>query len=221
MILALHSDGSYNSEPGSKSRAGGHYYLADKDNYQLTNGAVLTLTKIIKFVMSSASEVEVASLFYNCKAAIPLRIALEEMGHPQPATPVITDNTTAEGLIKKTMIPKRSKAYDMRFNWLKCRKAQRQFNLIWRPGTDNKADYHTKTHPVRHYVNKRKEYVLNWIGTAQLLACKGVLDYWPIRAYLNTMDVHGDRNLSCSGIHRSISNNQFAQATVAVPNLRR
>ena len=161
MILALHSDGSYNSEPNSKSRAGGHYYLTDKGNYDLSNGAILTLSNIIKFVMSSASEVEVASLFYNCKAALPLRIALEEMGHPQPATPVITDNTTAEGLVNKTMIPKKSKSHDMRFDWLKCREAQKQFNLIWRPGTDNKADYHTKSHPVRHYVNKRKVYVMN------------------------------------------------------------
>ena len=161
MILALHSDGSYNSEPGSKSRAEGHHYLSDKENYNLSNGAILTLSKVIKHIMSSASEVEVASLFYNCRAALPLRVALEEMGHPQPKTPVITDNTTAQGLVKSTMTPKRSKSYDMRFNWLKCREAQKQFDLIWRPGQDNRADYHTKDHPVRHYIAKRRDYVVN------------------------------------------------------------
>ena len=36
MILALHSDASYLSEPESKSRAAGHYYLANKDNDDLT-----------------------------------------------------------------------------------------------------------------------------------------------------------------------------------------
>ena len=91
MILALHSDASYLSEPGAKSRAGGHFYLKDKTDKDVNNGAVLTLSKIIKHVMTSASEAEIAALFLNCKAAIPLRIALEEMGHPQPKTPVITD----------------------------------------------------------------------------------------------------------------------------------
>ena len=161
MILALHSDASYLSEPESKSRAAGHYYLANKNNDSLSNGAVMTLSKIIKHVMTSASEAEVAALFYNCKAAQPLRITLEEMGHPQPKTPVITDNKTAEGLSNKTMVPNKAKTYDMRFNWLKCRQAQEQFDLIWRPGKVNKADYHSKVHPTKHYVSKRKEFVLD------------------------------------------------------------
>ena len=78
--------------------------------------------------MSSSGETEAASAYLNCKAALPLRIALEKMGHPQPPTPVIIDNTTAIGLSTATMTPKRSKGYDMRCNWLKCRKAQN--NLI-------------------------------------------------------------------------------------------
>ena len=55
--------------------------------------------------MTSASEAEVAALFYNCKAAQPLNIALEEIGHPQPKTLVITDDKIAEGLSNKTMVP--------------------------------------------------------------------------------------------------------------------
>ena len=161
MILALHSDGSYNSEPESKSRAAGHYYLTDKGNYNLSNGAVLTLSKIIKYIMSSAGETEAASAYLNCKAALPLRIALEEMGHPQPKTPVIVDNTSALGLMTSAMTPKRSKVYDMRTNWLKCREAQKQFELIWRPGPDNLADYHTKVQPLHVCKSKRGNYVLN------------------------------------------------------------
>ena len=67
MILALHSDASYLSEPESKSRAAGHYYLANKDNDGLSNGAVMTLSKIIKHVMTSASEAEVAACFTTAK----------------------------------------------------------------------------------------------------------------------------------------------------------
>ena len=160
MILTLHSDCSFNSEPGSKSRAAGHWYLSKKDNHNLDNGAIMTLSKIIKFVMSSAGEGEAAT-YMNCRAALPLRIALEEMGHPQPQTPVIMDNTSAVGLAQSTMTPKRSKAYDMRVNWLKCRKAQKQFKLLWESGKYNKADYHSKIHTSREYQNKRKEYVRN------------------------------------------------------------
>ena len=110
--------------------------------------------------MASAGETEVASSYMNCKAALPLRIALEEMGHPQPPTPVVIDNTTAIGLSKSTMTPKRSKGYDMRLNWMKCREAQKQFNLLWGPGKNNMGDYHTKTHPVREYITKRKKFVV-------------------------------------------------------------
>ena len=158
MILALHSDASYLSEPNSKSRAAGHFFLSKRNDESFNNGAILTLSKIIKHVMSSASEAETAALFYNCKAAAPLRVTLMEMGHPQGRTLVTTDNSAAQGLIKNTMIPKAAKSYDMRFNYLKCRQAQRQFNIIWRRGKNNRADYHTKRHPTKHYVNKRHDY---------------------------------------------------------------
>ena len=76
------------------------------------------------------------------------------MGHEQPKTPVTTDNTTACGIIKKTMIPKRAKSYDMRFNFLKCREAQDQFDLVWRKEKLNREDYHRKRHPTHHYIKK-------------------------------------------------------------------
>ena len=80
--------------------------------------------------MESAGKYEVAALYYTCRSAIPLLTALEEMGYDQPKTPVFTDNSTASGLIDKTMTPKRAQAYDQRFNWLKCREAQKMFDLI-------------------------------------------------------------------------------------------
>jgi len=161
MILALHSDASYLSEPNSKSRAAGHFFLGKINDESFDNGAILTLSKIIKHVMSSASEAETAALFYNCKAAAPLRVTLMEMGHPQGRTLVTTDNSAAQGLIKKTMIPKAAKSYDMRFNFLKCREAQRQFDIVWRRGKNNRADYHSKKHPIKHYVQKRHDYVVD------------------------------------------------------------
>ena len=110
--------------------------------------------------MGSAGKSEVAALYYNYKSALPLQTALEEMGHTQPKTPSITDNSTAAGLINKTMTPKRVEVYDQRFNWLKCREAQKQFDLIWKSGKLNRADFHTKKHPIHVYKDKRGDYVV-------------------------------------------------------------
>ncbi len=157
----MHYGSSYLSVPDSKSRTAGIFFLAKRNDESFHNGADLTLSKIIKHLMPSASEAETAALFSNCKAAAPLRVTLMEMGYPQGPTQVTTDNSTAQGLIKKNMIPKAAKSYDMRFNYLKCYQAQKQFDIVWRTGKNNRADYHSKIHPIKHYVNKRNEYVVD------------------------------------------------------------
>jgi hypothetical protein len=86
-----------------------------KGQPQIINGAILVIAKIIKSVMSSAAEAEIGALFMNAKAIIPLRITCEELGHTQPATPMRTDNNTAEGIRNGTIKQNRSKAIDMRF----------------------------------------------------------------------------------------------------------
>ena len=63
------------------------------------NGAVYTVTQIIKTVMSSAAEAELRELYINCREAIPARHLLEAMGHRQPPTPMQTDNSTALGVV--------------------------------------------------------------------------------------------------------------------------
>ena len=79
--------------------------------------------------MSSAAEAEIAVIFINSKLAVPLRQALIEMGHPYPPTKIKTDNNTAEGIIYGIITQTRSKAINMRFYWLKCRQAQKQFKI--------------------------------------------------------------------------------------------
>jgi hypothetical protein len=59
---------------------------------------------------------------------------LEELGHPQPPTPLEIDNTTATGYITGTIKQKRTKAMDMRFYWKKDRVKQGKFNVYWGPG---------------------------------------------------------------------------------------
>ena len=115
MVLAVHSDASYLSETKARSRAGGHFFCSKDEQYPENNGAILTVSQIIKAVMSSAAEAELGALYINAREAVPLRILLEEMGHPQPPTPIQVDNTTALGVVKQTIQPKRMKAMDMRF----------------------------------------------------------------------------------------------------------
>eukprot|EP00957_Ditylum_brightwellii_P019900 1501184-Ditylum_brightwellii.AAC.1 len=88
MILTLHSDASYLLEKKTRSRTAGHFYLSNKDDEEFNNGAILTLFTIIRHVVASASETDLAALFYNAREAVPLCVTLEEMGHKQPATTI-------------------------------------------------------------------------------------------------------------------------------------
>ena len=98
MILQAISDATYLVCPNARSRMGGYHFLGNKD-HKLFNGPLLVLAKIIKNVMSSAAESEVGGLYMNAREDVPIRTTLIEMGHPQPATPLTTDNNTAEGIL--------------------------------------------------------------------------------------------------------------------------
>jgi len=159
MVLAIHSDASYLSEPKACSRAGGHMFMSANDNIPTNNWAVLNISQIIRAVMSSAAEAKLGALFINAKTAVSMRHTLEEMGHPQPRTPIQTDNKTANDLLTNMIMPKALKAMDMRFHWLRCRDAQGQFRYYWRPGTQNLADYFTKHPPASHHKASRPTYL--------------------------------------------------------------
>jgi hypothetical protein len=49
--------------------------------------------------MSSAAEAELGALFINAKTAVSIQQTLIELGHPQPRTPMQTDNATAHALL--------------------------------------------------------------------------------------------------------------------------
>ena len=95
----------------------------------------------------------------TCKQCIPLRQALVELGHPQPPTPLITDNDTAANLCNDTLEQKHSKSMDMRFYLVKDRVQQQQFTVSWKAGKDNLANYHTKIHPEDHTIKMRPTHM--------------------------------------------------------------
>ena len=69
-------------------------------------------------MVSSAAEAECGGLFHNCSRAIGIRTALEGIGHPQHCTEVITNNSTANSFIHSEKRVKRSRSWDMKYNWL-------------------------------------------------------------------------------------------------------
>ena len=127
MVLAVHSDASYLSETKSQIRAGGHFFMASNIAIPENNGAVHTVAQIIKTVMSSAEEAKLGAIYINCREAILARLLFEAMVHRQPPTPMQTNNSTTLGVVTNKIQPKRTKAMDMRFYWLRCRANQRQF----------------------------------------------------------------------------------------------
>ena len=155
MTLWTASNASYLSEPKAKSRAGGLFFLSNKTKKpgqpptqpSKPNGIVSCLAKIIKNVMSSAMEAEVCAAFETAREACPMQVTLEEMGHPQPPTPMKVDNAAAVGFANNSIKPRRSKAIDMRFHWIANRVKQGQFVVYWSPGDQNWAEYVTKHHP--------------------------------------------------------------------------
>ena len=167
MILHVHSDASYLSAPKSRSKVGGFFYLSSKptnpkkpelDTVPL-NGPVHVVAKRIRNVMASATEAETGALFYNGQEALPLIRALNEMGHPQPPTPIQTDNYTAYGIVNSSIRQRKSKAMDMRFYWVQDKCSQGDFVIFWKPGKDNLADYFTKHHSTSHHKQMRSIYL--------------------------------------------------------------
>jgi hypothetical protein len=66
-------------------------------------------------VIASVVEAEIGALFLNAKEGVNIRNILKEMGHPQPATPMQTDNTNVHVIVRGTCKQQRRKAIDMRF----------------------------------------------------------------------------------------------------------
>ena len=89
-------------------------------------------------VLPSAAEAELGALFHNGKDACPLRIALDKMGHPQPATPMAIDNRTASGIATDIVKQKRSEAMIyMLLYWMRDRVCEGQFQIYWSTGQTN------------------------------------------------------------------------------------
>ena len=162
MVLHVESDAAYLVAPKARSRIAGYFHLSDhpnKTNNPKINAAIQVECKTLQHVVSSSAEAEVAGIFHNATMALPMRHMLTALGHPQPPIPLKTDNATATGFVYDNIHQKRSKSWDMRYHWLRDRETQQQFNIFWRPGSENNSDYYTKHHATNHHQEMRPKHV--------------------------------------------------------------
>ena len=176
MILLCDSDAAYLVAPKARSRAGGYIYLGNRTGKpQIINAPISVLAKILKMVVASAAEAEIAALFVNAQDLVPLRVTLEELGHPQPPTAIRTDNSTANGIVNGTIKQKKSKAIDMRFYWVRDRVEAGQFVVYWEPGENNLSDYYTKHQPAKRVRRIRPIYIHTSESPSSLQGCVDLL----------------------------------------------
>eukprot|EP00957_Ditylum_brightwellii_P203945 15336885-Ditylum_brightwellii.AAC.1 len=138
MVLHIHSDASYLSAPQAQSRTNGHFFLSKRPpntskpgaTTTLLNGAVHSVCELLCNIMALAAEAEVGVLYTNAWKGEELCTALEEMGHPQPPTPIMTGNTTTNRIVNDTVKQRTLCAIDMQFYWLKDRCQQGHFQVF-------------------------------------------------------------------------------------------
>eukprot|EP00957_Ditylum_brightwellii_P211628 15366396-Ditylum_brightwellii.AAC.1 len=141
MTLHIHSNASYLSAPQARSKAGGQFFLSAKpinpknprDTKVPLHRPVHSVYTVIRNIMALAAEAKIWALYAKVQKEKELQTALEEMGHPQPLTPIMTDNTTANRIVSNTVKQQRSCAIDMHFCWLRDRCQQGHFQVYWRP----------------------------------------------------------------------------------------
>ena len=148
------------------------------------NGAIFIFRGILKCVVASAAEAELAALFLNRKEGKVIRLILQELGHKQPSTPMHCDNKTAAGIANDTVKKQRSRSMEMRFFWITDQVKNGSFDVQWHPGQENLADYFTKHFEGRHHqevrpwylhMNNSPKFLPRAVAPSTLRGCVGTL----------------------------------------------
>ena len=98
------------------------------------------------------------ALFHNAKSVEPIRVTLEEMGHPQRAMPIQKYNSPTEEIANNNIQKKvPSNGYVVLWGTIKIH--QGHYNVFWKPGATNLTNYFTKHHPPHHHCHMRPIYL--------------------------------------------------------------
>ena len=127
MCLHLDSDVVYLIQHNTCSRGAGNFSLSNTYTSRSTkhtptpSGAILTKCNISNNTVTSAVEAKVGAIFNNDRAIVPIIVSLQEMGHSQGPAYINTDNNTSYDFLTSTIHQKNSKAFEMRFHWVRDR----------------------------------------------------------------------------------------------------
>jgi hypothetical protein len=113
MVMNIHLDASYLSEVKAQSRTCGHFFMGwipETGKPIKLNWAFHVDLPILRFVIASAAEAELGALCHNCQTGIIFQSILEDLGHPQPQTPVHFNNTTAIRIANSTVKRQQSRS---------------------------------------------------------------------------------------------------------------
>ena len=166
MVLYVDSDAAYFVQNNAQSRIAGYYILSTYPPpppaipQPAPNAPILVECKTLRTVVASAAEAETGGLFHNGQTIIHIRRLLHALDHPQPPTPLKTDNSTSNAFVHKLLRQKRSKSWDMRFHWLRNKEQEKYLRVFWDKGKRNGADCFTKHHPAPYHKLMRSKYIL-------------------------------------------------------------
>ena len=105
MILQIHSNASFLSDPETNIRAGGYHYLSTKSedpnktplNHPPLNGPVHVKCTTMQNVLTSAMESEMGAIYINFQRCTAMRMSLTEMVQAQPPTLALMNSSTGNG----------------------------------------------------------------------------------------------------------------------------
>ena len=101
------------------------------------NSPILTISKIIKFAMYSATKSKLTDMFITSKKMVSLRQTIVEMCWTQPPYPLQTNKSTAAGVTNNKMVSHQTKSMDMRFSLVVLTRHPRSIPFLLGPqGTE-------------------------------------------------------------------------------------
>ena len=128
MILNIDSDAAYLVAPKSQSRITSYFQINNfpkPNHHQSINGAIRVECKTLRHGVSSAAEEKTSRIYHNTLRAILFQTILNGIDHPQPLTPVKSNDSTTNGFTHDNIHQKRYKSWDMRYYWLRDQKPQK------------------------------------------------------------------------------------------------
>ena len=97
----------------------------------MLNAPILVVCEILRNVVASTEKSETTGIFINAQIDLPINHISGCLSHPQPPTPLKSDNSTATGFVNNKIHQKRSKSWDMRCHWLRDKETQKMIKVYW------------------------------------------------------------------------------------------